>query len=486
MSRFRVGMCGLASENCTFSPAKTTRADFIVLRGEAQLVRYPFLNSGSLPWDAIDFIPLLHARALPGGVITGECYRELKSEILTEIQAQPLDAIYLDLHGAMHVEGLDDAEGDLVGAVRSLVGERCLIGASMDLHGNVSGRLVSLVDLFSAFRTAPHVDEEETREKVCRLIARCLVESLRPHRAWVPIPVLLPGEMTSTMSEPGRSLYEGLRDFDDLPGLLDVSLWVGYVWADERRAHATVVATALEPACASSAAEAIAQRYWDARREFVFGVPAGSISDCLDWSLQEKAQPILISDSGDNPTAGGVGNLTVSLRALLARPFFVSGPRKSLVAGLWDPAAVSMALAAGEGAEISLRLGQDSDAAHGGSLSVAGTVGGSFSGDAEAGRQVLFHIGAITVILTERRKPFHYLSDFQQLQLDPESFALIIVKIGYLVPDLEALAKRAYLALTPGAVDQHVTRLAYRKIPRPTFPFDADFEWKPRATVYST
>ena len=110
----------------------------------------------------------------------------------------------------MHVEGMEDAEADLVGSVRMLAGRGCLLSASMDLHGNVSRALVDLIDLFSAYRTAPHIDAEQTRAKVCRLLVTTLRRGWNLERAWVPIPVLLPGEMTSTLDDPGRSLCRGL------------------------------------------------------------------------------------------------------------------------------------------------------------------------------------------------------------------------------------------------------------------------------------
>ncbi len=488
MSGWRLGMAGLASENCTFSPSPTTLDDFEILRGEAQLSRYPFLKSGGALTNTTDaaFLPAFHGRALPGGVITLDTYQTLKGDLLESLDALlPLDGVYLDLHGAMKVEGLPDAEADLAASVRMLIGEPCLISASMDLHGNISRELVETVDLFTAYRTAPHIDCEETREKACRLLLDALRNDWEPRRAFVPIPVLLPGEMTSTLDEPGKSLYSNLTTFDDRPGILDVSLWVGYVWADQERSHAAVVVTGIAPEEELQAvAEEVAAMYWEAREAFRFNVPSGNLTECLDHAIADTMKPVIISDSGDNPTAGGVGDLPYALRSVASREIFRGGRKQALIAGIWDPAAVERCLGAGEMAEIELEIGTQSDRAHGSSLHTRGLVETLYDGDPVAGWQAVFRIGkGLQVVLTQRRKPFHERRDFEQLGLEPETVDVIVVKIGYLVSALEALASKAYLALTPGAVDQHITRVTYSKIQRPMFPFDRDFDWTPKAIV---
>ena len=483
----KIAMLGMASENCTFSQARTKTEDFEILLGQrlAQ-TRYAFLKDTR--FAEATFLPLMHARALPGGMITPDAYARLKQDLLQQLESVlPVDAVYLDLHGAMNVEGMDDAEADLVSAIRAVVGRDCLLGASMDLHGNVSRALVDQIDLFSAYRTAPHIDTLETREKTCRRLLETLENGWQLERAWVPIPLLLPGEMTSTLDEPGRSLYAGLREFDDLPGILDVSLWVGYVWADEPRAHPCALITGIQGSDAiADVAQQVAARYWAARDDFCFNVPSGSLTDCLDRAIADKEKPVVISDSGDNPTAGGVGDLPVALAGVSKRDVYFSGLKTAIVVGIWDPMSVEKCTAAGIDAEIDLIIGSGADNRHASSLRVRGTVEHFFDHDPVAGRQVIFRIGqGIQAVLTERRKPFHYFPDFHQLGLKPEEADLVVVKIGYLVTDLQKLAAKAYLALTPGAVDQHVTRVDYTRLERPMFPFDTDFSWEPEVYLSS-
>ncbi len=483
----KIAMLGMASENCTFSKARTKLEDFEILLGQrlAQ-TRYPFLKKTL--FARATMLPLMHARALPGGMITVETYIKLKSDLLEQLEsALPVDAVYLDLHGAMNVEGMDDAEADLVDAIRAVAGPDCLFGASMDLHGNVSKALVNQVDLFSAYRTAPHIDKLETREKACRLLLETIENGWKLECAWVPIPLLLPGEMTSTLDEPGRSLYAGLEDFDNLPGILDVSLWVGYVWADEPRAHACAVVTGVQGSeDLPKVAQIVAARYWAARDNFRFNVPSGSLAECLSQAIADTVKPVVISDSGDNPTAGGAGDLPSALAGVTKRDVYFSGLKTAIVVGIWDPTAIEKCTAAGLDAEIDLTIGSLADNQHAAALHIQGTVEHFFDHDPVAGRQVIFRIGqGIQAVLTERRKPFHYFSDFHQLGLKPEEADLVVVKIGYLVTDLQKLASKAYLALTPGAVDQHVTRVDYTRLERPMFPFDTDFRWEPEVRLSS-
>ena len=149
-------------------------------------------------------------------------------------------------------------EGDLAVAVRAVVGADCLISSGMDLHGNVSRTLAETVDLLTTYRTAPHVDWRETKERA----ARNLVDRLalppgrrRPAKAWAPVPILLPGEMTSTRQEPATSLYARVPEIEALDGILDAGIWIGYPWADEPRNCAVVMVVGDDAALALAEAQ---------------------------------------------------------------------------------------------------------------------------------------------------------------------------------------------------------------------------------------
>lgn len=468
--RPRIAIGAIATESCTFSPLPTRLEDFFIARGDELLARYPFLSR----YDA-EYVPTIGAWAMPGGPVEMDAYQTFRSKFAEALRhAGPLDGLYLDLHGAMYVTGLEDAEGDWVSAAREVVGPHTLIAASLDLHGNVTRWLAQQADILTAYRTAPHRDRRETQERAFRLLMECLEQGVRPTTAWIRIPVILPGERTSTEFEPAVSLYAGLEEIDRRPGILSASLLVGYVWADDPHAAASAVVTGTDAGACYDAARELARRYWEARRDFQFGVEAGSIDDCIRWALEAPESTVFISDSGDNPTAGGVGDIPLFAERLLAH-----NVPDAVVASIVDPAAVAACQSAGVGAEVEVSLGGKLDPWHGSPLPVRGRVIHLAPPEPRAGVQAVLQVDGVQIIVTERRKAFHFVEDFRRLGIEPLQHKIVVVKMGYLVPDLAAIAPRALLALSPGAVDQAIERLPYRRIQRPIYPLDPDMTWEP-------
>lgn len=475
----RIAIAGLGIESSTFSPARTEAPAFHPARGAAVLDRYPHLAPGAPLRAAARWVPVLVGKALPGGIVTAEAFTALSDELLdglaTAVAEEPLDGLHLDLHGAMSVEGLQDAEAVLLARIRAVIGPGPLVSASMDLHGNVSEDLVHGCDLLTCYRTAPHVDVDETRERAVRLLVERITGGGRPLKAWIPVPVLLPGEKTSTRIEPARGVYAQIDDVTADPGVLDASIWVGYAWADEPRCHAAVVVTGDDEQAVGAGAERLARAFWDARRDFAFVAPTASLDEALDRALTATARPFVISDSGDNPTAGGAGDVTWTLARLLARPELqdLDGPHL-IYASIPGPAAIDTAVAAGVGAQVTVTVGAAVDDRAEGPVTLTGQVRAIRTGDLHAGTEVVLRTGSIDVIVTARRKPYHLEDDFTELGLDPRSADVVVVKIGYLEPELYALAADWILALTPGGVDQDLQRLGHRHIQRLMFPYDPD------------
>ncbi|MGO7971540.1 M81 family metallopeptidase [Rhizobium ruizarguesonis] len=469
----RIAVGGIHTECSTYNPVLNEEKDFRVLRGEALLAApyFAFLRD----YDA-EFLPTIHARAIAGGPVSRATYEAFKGEFLERLKPLlPLDGLYLAMHGAMYVEGMEDAEGDWISAARALVGADCTVSASYDLHGNVTQRIIDALDIYSTYRTAPHIDVEETMRRSVSMLVKSLKTGLRPTLLWAPIPVVLPGERTSTVDEPAKSLYEMLPGIDAIDCVWDASLMVGYVWADEPRATAAAIMTGTNRAVLEREAKGLAKAYWDAREDFVFGCETGSVEECVERAIASSTAPVVLAESGDNPTGGGVGDRADVLAELIARD--ATGV---VFAGIADKAATEACYAAGIGAELDLSVGASLDTK--GSKPVHGRFSVKFLHETSdpTDRQAVVSVSGIDLVLSAKRRPYHNIVDFTRLGLDPHQAKIIVVKSGYLSPELAPIANPNLMALSTGVVDQFVERLPRLRKQRPTYPFDKDFAFEPQ------
>ena len=469
----RLAVGGIHTECSTYSRIRSKGEDFRVLKGEALLADGHFRLLQDYPEN---FRPTFYASAVPGGPVELATYQGFKDEFLNRLRSVgPLDGLYLAMHGAMYVEGMADAEGDWISAAREVVGPDCLISASYDLHGNLSQRVIDSIDMLSAYRTAPHIDVEETMRRACDMLLHCLKERIRPSVVWVPIPVLMPGERSSTENEPAKSLYGQLPAIDEKEGVLDASLLVGYVWADEPRATASAVMTGTDCAVLKAEALRMGRAYWEARAEFDFGdVTVGTIDECVALAKRSSTAPVILADSGDNPTGGGVGDRAEVLGALLRHE--VTG---ALLAGIADPPATEACYRHGMRSKFALSIGGALDPAGSQPVEIVAEVLFLLPADELREQQAVVQANGVAVVLTGSRRPFHNISDFTRLRLDLNDFKLLVVKSGYLSPELAPLAKISLMALSDGAVNQDIEGLPQNRFRPPTFPFEQLLDWEP-------
>ncbi len=468
----RIAIGGIHTECSTYSPVLMVQEDFRVFRGvdllEAEY--FNFLREGGA-----ELLPLLHARAVPGGPISRAAYDAFKDEFLERLKtALPLDGLYLAMHGAMNVEGMDDAEGDWISSARALVGPDVVVAASYDLHGNVSQTIIDQLDIFAAYRTAPHIDVRETMVRAWTMLNKALKTGEKPGVAWAKIPVLLPGEKTSTEDEPAKSLYAALPDYDARFGVWDANFMIGYVWADEPRATACAVVTGTDKAAAKAVATEIAQSYWDARQDFRFGPVTEPLDTILGIAERTATRPIILADSGDNPTGGGVGDRADVLAALIERNW-----QGALLGGITDRPAVDACFAAGEGAALFLKIGGSLDP-QSPSVTVEARVVKLDDPGAADQRQAVVAVGGITVILAARRRPYHMISDFTRLGFNPKEVRLLVVKSGYLSPELAPIANPNFMALTEGVINQDIENLPNRRRDGDFYPWKPHFDYTPQ------
>ena len=476
----RIAIAGLAIESSTFSPALTHEEAFHARVGEDVFSYYPFLFPDSLNKKRAKWIPTIRGHALPGGIVTREAYEALVTKTLKMLKKNlPYDGLFFDIHGAMSVVGLDDPEGDFIIRIREVIGKETIISTSMDLHGNVSKRLAQNTDLITCYRLAPHEDALESKKRaVDNLLDRLESGKGKPkYKVWIPVPILLPGEMTSTRIEPGKSLYAKVAPATRQEGIIDAGIWIGYAWADEPRNHAVVMVTGDDKNKVINTAESIANSFWDVRSEFEFVAPTTTFTESIEKAISSNKHPFMISDMGDNPTAGGAGDVTWTLTEILSRPEFKSTKGPLLIyASIPGEEFVKKAIEIGVGGIIEATAGAAIDDRFAPPIKLTGIIEAIDYGDKHAEVEVVVKVGSVHVIVTKKRKPYHKEIDFTRLGLNPRKADIVVVKIGYLVPELYNMRGDWIMALTPGGVDQDLNRLGYKRINRPMFPLDKGME----------
>ncbi|MDD4777655.1 MAG: M81 family metallopeptidase [Fermentimonas sp.] len=474
----RIAIAGIAIESSTFSPAVTHEEAFGTREGEDVFSYYPFMNPDSGIINRAVWLPTLRGHAMPGGIVTLEAYESLVTKTLSMLEANlPLDGLFFDVHGAMSVQGLDDPEGDFLQRIRELVGNEVLVSTTMDLHGSVSPRLAKNSDLITCYRLAPHEDAIETKKRaVTNLLNRLESGKGKPaYKAWIPVPILLPGEKTSTRIEPGKGLYELIPGQIDGDNVIDAAIWMSYPWADEPRNHAVVMAYGDDKEAVGKAAERLALRFWDVREEFEFVAPTTYFDDAMNQALSSDKKPFIISDMGDNPTAGGAGDVTWTLHEIFKRPEFKASDSKKLIyASIPGPALVKKAVEVGVGGQVEELAGAEVDDRFAPPVRIQGEITAIKESDNNI--EVVVKSGNIYTVVTEKRNAYHYERDFTDLGLNPKEIDILVNKIGYLTPELYDLREDWVMALTPGGVDQDLLRLPYKRINRPMYPLDPDMD----------
>jgi Uncharacterized conserved protein len=472
----RVLTLGIRNESNTFSTLPTREADFNVLRGEDVLKDQLWAEEGLK--RGIEFIPTLHAYAWPGGVVERSVFEKYMNEILDGIKnAGKLDGIYMDMHGALHVGGYADAQATLIKEIRAIVGEKVLIAGSFDLHGNLSPEFQQHINILTGYRTAPHRDGAETKVRAITMLADAMEKGLKPYIACVTIPILVPGEMSITEVEPLHSIYAQIPEVAKKEGIMDASIFAGYCWADLPRSAMRVFVVANDrkyAVAAKSEATLLAQQIWDRRREMILDVPSGSIDEMIEKS-KEYQETVFISDSGDNTTAGAPGDNPQVLEALIRNKV-----SKALYAGLVDADALQKCIEAGLNGSVELALGGRVDNLFGKPLSVKGRVL-FLSPDSimktDRGAAVIDVNGVKTVLLKTRRS-FVTLNDFEEVGVKPLEYNIVVVKLGYLYPELRDIAPVHLMALTSGFCNLDMTTLPFKNVTRPSYPLDKDMVWK--------
>ena len=484
----RVLVGAIGHESNTFTPFLTTMDDFYVRHGP-EILEGPLRRSAlagivdTLRAHDIELVPTIAAGAMPGGVVERRAYETFKGAVLEH--AHDVDGVCLYLHGAMRAEGLDDCENDLLRDLRAQLGPEVPISIALDMHANIVGEMAENADAMVAYHTAPHTDAYETGEKAAWMLLQILEGGVRTQIGFAKIPFLLPGEMAQTALDPMASMMRLAAEVEAQPGVLSASLANGHCWADVPDIGViAVVVTDGDAELAQREANRLASAFWEHRAAFGFSAEAYPVAGAVKAAMEAEQQPVYLSDSGDNPGAGGTTDVPVLLGELIAR-----GASNVVVASIWDLAAVEACMAAGVGHEVTLSVGGKLDTVHGSPLQVTGTVrlladghryrGGQRAPWGSGGPVAVLNVRGIDVILSSTRLSFVDPTQLRALGLEPFDYRIVVLKRGYLTAPFQAISERSILALTPGATNCDLRQMTFHRVQRPMYPLDVDATWSP-------
>lgn len=468
----RIAVGAMLCEGNSLTPVLTRSSDFDYAEGEAMLSKVAVTEL--LRERGCEVIPTVYAHALPGGPVAKADFLQLEEALLSRLPPAGLDGVWLYLHGAMCVEQLGSAEEHLLRAVRRKIGDRVPISVAMDLHADNSDAIPLLCNCITGYRTAPHRDREETERRAMRLLFACVEKRILPRPQLARANVIVCGDAVQTDLEPMKSIMAEAAQMERLPGMLSVQVFNGQPWIDEPYTGPNFVVThAWDTALAKHCAERLAKQFYAVRHDFRFLTEAVEPEEAIRRAMDAGERPVFISDTGDNTTAGAAGDDAYMLR-LLQR----MGAKDVLLAGITDAAACDACYRAQIGDTLTLTVGGSLSP---GSVSMALTGRLIHRGDilsyqhSNAGPSATLACDGITVVITQNRAALCRPDIFRSIGLDPTAFSIVVVKLGYLFPELAQQAGRSILAFTPGASTERLEDMHLKRIRRPMYPLDDDF-----------
>jgi microcystin degradation protein MlrC len=490
-----VFIAGFQHETNTFAPSLAdweafNRGDAFpaYIRGEAMQTQFTGVNipvGGFI--DAAkrhgwQLWPSVWAGASPSSYVTRDAFERIATDLLQDLKqalAQGVDAVYLDLHGAAVAEHADDAEGELLSRVRALIGENMPLVASLDLHANVTQRMLSTADALVAYRTYPHIDMAETGERAAELLQRRLRlgrrEALTVHR----LPYLISLNAQSTWLQPAKDIYSAIDDIDKAHHSV-LSFSMGFAAADFEECAPVLWAYAEQAQQAQAAAEALHQlaappAQW--RIDFLDAREA--VTQALALAAQHE-RPVLIADTQDNPGAGGDSNTTGLLHALLQQGAGQRYPGAVAIGLIYHPEVAAKAYAAGVGAEIDVVLGVSvmtyagmSDAPVVARARVVAISDGRcvLKGlmmrgmTSQLGQSACLDIEGVRVAVVSGKAQLFDREMLRILGITPEAMKLIVLKSSnHFRADFEPIASKVLVAKAPGPMAADPGDLPWRKL----------------------
>src|SRR5215469_1264021 len=483
MTRIAVG--GFLHETNTFAPTKATYDAFVhgggwpsmVLGKDVLTIRNINVGLagfiGAAEAQGWELAPTIFAAATPSAHVTRDAYERIARIMVDGIaSAAPIDAVYLDLHGAMVAEHFDDGEGEILSRVRKVIGDELPLVASLDLHANVTPEMVEHADALIAYRTYPHVDMAETGRASAKHLALLLKTKQRYAKAFRQLPFLIPISWQCTNDQPTKGIYEKLAalESDAVPTL---SFAPGFPAADFADCGPSVFAYGRTQADADAAADKIAAIIESHENDFDGRIYSPDEGVRLAMELSKTAKkPIIIADTQDNPGAGGDSDTTGMLRALVRNK-----AERAATGVIYDPESAKAAHQAGLGATVTLALGGKSGI-HGDipyketfvveKLSDGNFIapGPYFGGRAmQMGPSACLRIGDVRVVVASHKAQLADQAMYRHVGIEPREQKILVNKSSvHFRADFEPIAEKLLICAAPGAMPADTATLPWTRL----------------------
>ena len=485
----KIFTASLATETNTFSPMPTSQKSFFVARHGDYSTYPPYADSvvalfGKLGrergWEVCES---LIAGAEPAGKTLKLVYENFRDEILSDLKtALPVDGVLLDLHGAMVADGYDDCEGDLISRVRQIVGANVPIGVELDLHCHISQTMCENATAIITYKEYPHTDFAERGIELFALIADAMEGKTKPVIATFDCHMI--GLFYPT-ADPMKSYVARMKALEGKDGVLSVSLAHCFPWGDVPDLGAkTLVVTDNDPAKAAQVAEMLGRELYNMRHTVYprYQDIDASLDEALSLSSAGTDKPVVLADVSDNPGGGAPSDSTFVLRRLLERRI------ENVALGcIWDPVAVSMAMDAGVGARLDMRIGGKMGKMSGDPLDLTVTVTGiaedavQYFGPEKTkqivpvGHSVGLHVNGIDIVLISTRTQVFSPHVFTNVGIDPTKKRLVIVKsTQHFYARFEPIASHVLYISATGAVQPDFKSIPYQFASRNRYPLVED------------
>ena len=485
----RIAIGGFQHETNTFAPSKATFDDFVkgsgwppLLAGEQIFDGVKGMNLpiagfiGQMSKTSHKLLPTVWAAASPSAQVTEDAFERICKMLTDSIRAAAPDCVYLDLHGAMVAQHIDDGEGEILRRVRNVVGDRIPVVASLDLHANVTRQMLDLADGLIAYRTYPHIDMAATGARAGQFLNLRLEGMPRLVYAWRQMPFLIPINAQCTDMEPARSIYHALGRMESA-AVPSLSFTPGFPAADIADCGASVwaygtSAAAAKIACATLADMVEAQ---EANWEMEIYEADAAVKRAMRVAATSK-KPVVIADTQDNPGAGGDSDTMGMLRALVA-----NNAQRAACGLIVDKAAALAAHQAGPGAIITIDLGGKSgipgDSPLPGAFKVERisdgvmTGTGPFYGGAHMrlGPCALLSIGGVRIVVASAKVQLADQQMYRFIGVEPTAAAILVNKSSvHFRADFTPIAEEIIVAKAPGPMAADPTDLHWTKLRRGT------------------